>query len=71
MGGPSSCPEPLDTSGCRGCSGGRRRQRSRYVDGKPATGDPRAIELVDQHEIAIVIGTPPAEIPKTGDFSNA
>jgi hypothetical protein len=42
-----------------------------YVDGKPYTKDPRAIELTDRKEIAIVIGTPPAEIPKTADFSTA
>lgn len=42
-----------------------------YIDGQPATGDPRAIELRDQREIAIVIGTPPAQIPKTADFSQA
>jgi hypothetical protein len=42
-----------------------------YVDGELTTGDPRAIELTDQREIAIVIGTPPDEIPKTADFSNA
>lgn len=42
-----------------------------YVDGVPTTGDPRAIELTDQREIAIVIGTPPSEIPKTADFSKA
>lgn len=42
-----------------------------YVDGQLTTGDPRAIELTNQREIAIVIGTPPAEIPKTADFSNA
>ncbi|MDQ1481832.1 MAG: hypothetical protein QOI44_2693 [Actinomycetota bacterium] len=40
-----------------------------YVNGKPFTGDPRAIDLSDHKEIAIVIGTPPAEIPSTGDFS--
>jgi hypothetical protein len=40
-----------------------------YVDGAPYTGDPTAIELTDLKEIAIVIGTPPAEIPKTADFS--
>jgi hypothetical protein len=34
-----------------------------YVDGKEYTGDPREIELTDRKEIAIVIGTPPAEIP--------
>ena len=42
-----------------------------YVDGAPTTGDPRAIQLTDRREIAIVIGTPPAEIPKAADFSNA
>jgi hypothetical protein len=42
-----------------------------YVDGTLTSGDPRAIEVKDQREIAIVIGTPPAVIPKTADFSNA
>jgi hypothetical protein len=42
-----------------------------YVDGKPYTEDPRAIELTDQKEIAVVIGTPPPKIPKTADLSNA
>ena len=40
-----------------------------YVNGEPYTGDPAAIELADMTEIAIVIGTPPAEIPSTADFS--
>jgi hypothetical protein len=40
-----------------------------YVDGELTAGDPRAIELTDQREIAIVIGTPPPQIPKTADFS--
>ena len=40
-----------------------------HVNGKPSTGDPREIELTDQKEIAIVIGTPPARIPDTADFS--
>jgi hypothetical protein len=40
-----------------------------YVDGKPYTRDPRAIPLTNLEEIAIVIGTPPAEIPSQGDFS--
>jgi hypothetical protein len=34
-----------------------------YVDGKVETGDPREIELSNLREIAIVIGTPPANIP--------
>jgi hypothetical protein len=42
-----------------------------YVDGTPYRQDPRAIELTDRKEIAIGIGTPPAEIPETADFSNA
>jgi hypothetical protein len=42
-----------------------------YVDGEAYTGDPNAIELTDRKEIAIVIGTPPAQIPKTADFSQA
>jgi hypothetical protein len=42
-----------------------------YVDGEPYEGDPRAIALTAGKQIAIVIGTPPAEIPSTYDFSNA
>lgn len=42
-----------------------------YVDGNVYAGDPRAIELTDLKEIAIVIGTPPPQIPKTADFSKA
>lgn len=34
-----------------------------YVDGKPFIGDPGLIELSDQKEIAIVIGTHPDSIP--------
>ena len=41
-----------------------------YVDGKPFDGDPGSMLLTDQKEIAIVIGEPPAEIPKEYDFSN-
>jgi hypothetical protein len=40
-----------------------------YVNGKPYTGDPRTIPLSDHKEIAIVIGTPPAHIPSTADWS--
>jgi hypothetical protein len=42
-----------------------------YVDGKPYEGDPRAIELTDRKVIVVVVGTPPATIPSTFDFSNA
>jgi hypothetical protein len=42
-----------------------------YVDGKAYTDDPRAIELTDRKVIAVVIGTPPPQIPDTADFSSA
>lgn len=41
-----------------------------YVDGERYEGDPSVIKLTDRKEIAIVIGTPPAQIPATADFSN-
>jgi hypothetical protein len=34
-----------------------------YVDGKRFNGDPRAIQLKDKREIAVVVGKPPAHIP--------
>ena len=40
-----------------------------YVKGKQYTGDPREIPLSDLQEIAIVIGTPPAQIPSSFDLS--
>jgi hypothetical protein len=40
-----------------------------YIDGVAYSGDLRGIELVDQREIAIVIGTPPSIIPVTADFT--
>ena len=42
-----------------------------YTNGERYEGDPGAIELIDRKEIAIVIGTPPPQIPKTADFSKA
>ncbi len=42
-----------------------------YVNGEPYAQDPRAIELTDHKEIALVIGTPPTLIPTTADFSKA
>ncbi len=42
-----------------------------YVDGEPYAGNPADIVLTDLKQIAIVIGTPPAEIPATADFSAA
>ena len=42
-----------------------------YVDGQLYEGDPRAVELTNQKVIVVVVGTPPAVIPSTADFSNA
>jgi hypothetical protein len=42
-----------------------------YVTGKRYRQDPRVIELTNRKEIAIVIGTPPPEVPKTADLSKA
>jgi hypothetical protein len=56
------------------CVGGYCRPESDirvYVDGRPFTSDPADITLTDLREIAIVIGTPPDEIPDSADFSGA
>jgi hypothetical protein len=42
-----------------------------YIGGELYKGDPGAIELTDQKVIVIVVGTPPAVIPSTADFSEA
>ena len=42
-----------------------------YVNGDRDTGNPADIELADHTEIAIVIGSPPEDIPDTADFSQA
>ena len=42
-----------------------------YIGGDEYEGDPADIELDDQLVIAIVIGTPPDQIPATADFSQA
>ena len=41
------------------------------VDGHTRTGDPAAIRLVKHEEIAIVIGTPPADVPSSYDFQGS
>ena len=42
-----------------------------YVNGEPYRQDPRAIELTDGLAIAIVVGTPPAQIPRTAVLSES
>jgi hypothetical protein len=44
---------------------------SLYVNGKKQSGDPRAYELKEHDEIAVIVGKPPAEIPKEFDFSTS
>jgi hypothetical protein len=39
-----------------------------YVDGEPFTGNPRTIQLTNHKEIAVVIGSPPADIPSSYKF---
>jgi len=40
-----------------------------YVNGTRFAADPRTIPLDDHNEIAVVVGTPPAQIPNTADWS--
>ena len=47
----------------RRCVGGYCRNVKFYVNGKRYGGDPRAIQLTNLKEIAIVIGKPPRPIP--------
>jgi hypothetical protein len=42
-----------------------------HINGELYTGDPGSIELTDRKQIAIVIGSPPPQIPSTADFSKA
>jgi hypothetical protein len=57
-----------------GCVGGFCKPEAPiavFVDGERYEGDPAEIALEDGRQIAIVIGSPPSEIPSTYDFSNA
>jgi hypothetical protein len=40
-----------------------------YVDGKPQTGNPQTLVFKPHQEIALVIGTPPAQIPSSYKFA--
>ena len=68
----SSSPNGASISARPASGSTARRRRSRCTSAvSPTTGDPRAIELTDQKVIVIVVGTPPAVIPSTADFSGA
>lgn len=54
------------------CVGGYCKPGTRiavYLNGERVRSDPRDIELLDQLEIALVVGEPPETIPSTADFS--
>jgi hypothetical protein len=55
----------------RDCLGTHCGGVTAYVNGKAVKGDPGGIGLTDLLEIALVVGTPPASIPKDADFSEA
>ena len=40
-----------------------------YVNGTRFPGDPTTIPLADRTEIAVVVGTPPAQVPNTADWA--
>jgi hypothetical protein len=41
-----------------------------FVDGHAYAGNPAEIQLVDHREIAIVIGSPPDQVPSDSDFDH-
>lgn len=47
--------------------GGRQAPRA-FVNGRPVSGDPRAIRLLDRREIALVIGRRPPAVPASFAF---
>ena len=58
----------------RSCVGGYCMPKATiqvFVDGDPYGGDPARIELTDKKEIAITVGSPPAKVPASYDFSDA
>jgi hypothetical protein len=57
------------TADCVGEYCGPAKPVALYVDGDKVSGDPNAIKLADNAEIAVVIGTPPAEIPEDSGLS--
>ena len=41
-----------------------------YIDGALHSGDPARIPLIGFQELAVVVGTPPKQIPACADFNN-
>jgi hypothetical protein len=63
----------LDATRLGGLVSGTGQTLRAYVDGKPVTGNPASIELLDHREIALVFGPPNAQtsIPSSYDFAKA
>jgi hypothetical protein len=59
----------LDEGHLGGLEVGPDRHLYAYVDGRPLTGDPALLRLVDHQEIVLAFGSePPATVPSTFDF---
>jgi hypothetical protein len=50
------------------CLGGYCSGLKWYVDGKQQTGNPQTLVLAPHQEIALVVGTPPAQVPSSYKF---
>lgn len=59
----------LDADHLGGLTAGDGKELRAYVDGRPLTGDPAGLRLVDHQEIVLAYGAePPASVPSTFDF---
>ena len=61
----------LDADDLGGLHADGAKQLHAYVDGQEVEGDPARIQLANHQEIALVYGTPPAQVPSTYDFAAA
>jgi hypothetical protein len=61
----------LDADDLGGLHAADGQQLHAYVDGHEVAGDPARIQLANHQEIALVYGTPPAQVPSTYDFAAA
>ena len=61
----------LDADDLGGLHAGNGKELHAYVDGQEVQGDPGSIQLANHQEIALVYGTPPAQVPSTYDFAAA
>jgi hypothetical protein len=62
---------PLDSTRLGGLKAGAGKELRAWVNGKPASGDPGAIELASHQELVVAYGTPaqmPKSVPSTYGF---